>query len=163
MRKQMVLVLAAVSFLFPQMAFANSEKRIGGSPPVIAMTYIKVFTPEYVTYDKDYPWLMPLYHCEERFDKQQDYLYGSARQYDPILSTSVLCHPLLEGELVPHYKYANFPGDTEAQNIDGSPLQSWSVRAFCEEFNALGVPHPLVLEAPSQVILHCLDHRALPR
>lgn len=136
---------------------------------VLADIYFKVFT------NIQYQNVSTKYHCNERADL--DLLIGgvpaspdaSFVQYEPILSTSVLCPAADEGIFKPRYEYTNFPGDVDdyISNADGTPLQTWGVRAFCELLESYGIPpydDPIetgYYESPAQIILTCINHKAL--
>lgn len=160
MKKQALFSLVVIFLLFPHLSYSKNINKGGNQSP---LTYIKIFTPDYTvyTYDKNSLNYVPEYSCNERFDIEHDY-FGPVKQYDPILSTSVLCSNVYEGLLVPKYKYVNFPGDVENTNIGNLPLQTWSVRAYCEEYYYLDEAHFVSLQSPIQIILHCLDHNSLP-
>lgn len=85
-----------------------------------------------------------------------DSFQSPLEQYDPILSASVLCQYYDSDNEEPRsvVNYDGFPGDEFTWNLDQTPRQWFKINTYCvNEFGERSIP--------AQVILHCIDHKAL--
>lgn len=156
----LVMLLASPSFAVER----NPAPSIQG-PPLFQSLYLKVFRPTYESWTS--PYAVPSYHCNERTDLQEvvaggDLLnpgdQGYIRQYDPILSTSILCEGIdNNGQYVQRSDYETIVPDSDIWNTNGLPMQVFGVKAYCEG----NYSEPFFIAA-KQVILLCVDHSQIP-
>jgi len=162
-----IFILISVMCL-PTMAIAQSQKVLTKN------TYFKIIKNDISSPIKSY-----IYSCDERLDLDEAFNgdvpvtpedEGYIHQYDPLISASALCYGHSVAGLITSYIGRRAYDLSDITNTNGTPMQVWEAVIFCYDIgelegtyggDPLNIPENL-RSVPHQVILHCLDHTALP-
>ena len=109
----------------------------------------------------------PELHCNERTDLTVIELttnlpYHEYPQYDPVLSATAMCRTINNPSLRPVVEFTSWQGDPGfLVNSDGTPLQRWGIRAYCQAGNWEPDQWTDYFVSPAEVILLCIDGKKL--